>query len=87
MDKFRLDYINAVKENAQRKEEEEKRNKRELAQIAAKNEKEKRALKKAAPSKGRMDLEDESEDVIESLLGQLASGGGNQVNFGFITID
>ena len=62
-----------------RKEEEEKKNKREMAEIASKKAKEVRNLKKNVST--TLLVEDNSEDVIETMLETLQSGGGHQVFF------
>jgi len=77
IDKFRNDYLTAVKENEARKEEEEKKNRREMAKIASQAAKERKL--KREPLSTTVMLEDESEDVIETMLETLQSGGGNQV--------
>ena len=69
--------MTAVKENEKRKEEEDKRNKREMAKIASQAAKDKKLSR--APLSKTILLEDESEDVIETMLESLQSGGGNQV--------
>ena len=84
VDRFRVDYVNAVKENEMRKAEEEKKNKRDLAKKAAEEAKAKKGLKRAPASTTHL-LNDESEDVIETMLETLQSGGGNQVLYYFIS--
>ena len=79
VDRFRVDYVNAVKENEMRKAEEEKKNKRDLAKKAAEEAKAKKGLKRTPASTTHL-LNDESEDVIETMLETLQSGGGNQVS-------
>ena len=84
VDRFRVDYVNAVKENEMRKAEEEKKNKRDLAKKAAEEAKAKKGLKRTPASTTHL-LNDESEDVIETMLETLQSGGGNQVLFYIIS--
>ena len=78
LDRFRVDYVNAVKENELRKVEEEKKTKRDMAKKAAEEAKAKKGMKRAPASTTHL-LNDESEDVIETMLETLQSGGGNQV--------
>ena len=77
IDKFRMDYLAAVKENEARAAAEEKRLKAEMAKIAAAKAKEERdARRRAKEDKTKKDdIDDTKENVMEDLLSALQSSG------------
>merc|ERR1719423_99742 len=77
IDKFRIDYLAAVKENEARAAAEEKRLKAEMAKIAAaKARKEREERRRAKEDKTKKDdIDDTKENVMEDLLSALQSSG------------
>ena len=88
IDKFRIDYLAAVKENEARAAAEEKRLKAEMAKIAAakaREEREERRRAKEDKTK-KDDIDDTKENVMEDLLSALQSSGPATVSYSYMLI-
>jgi len=74
MDEFRSDWINAVKENARRKEIEEKQRKAKEAKERAEKEKAERAKMKNKPIIKGIDNKEDEDGVIDTLMEAINTG-------------